>query len=131
MLPFSYTSWLVPLKATTQPPSMSVFILPPGLRIDADERRYAVCLCGGDCTEAPGGSQHGRSASVPKRVAPFLSILISPLRRGLIGWYTYGTKSGPDELIRAGTVHSPESVRHDMQPHCRRHAGARYAAADA
>src|SRR5712691_10221876 len=35
-LPFSYTSWLVPLKATTQPPSISVFILPPGLQIDAD-----------------------------------------------------------------------------------------------
>ena len=35
-LPFSYTSWLVPLKATTQPPSISVFILPPGLRIDVD-----------------------------------------------------------------------------------------------
>src|SRR6266702_5243463 len=36
MLPFSYTSWLVPLKATTQPPSISVFMLPPGLRIDVD-----------------------------------------------------------------------------------------------
>src|SRR6266851_2211168 len=42
-LPFSYTSWLVPLKATTQPPSISVFILPPGLQIDADVCFWAFC----------------------------------------------------------------------------------------
>src|SRR4030095_12282315 len=42
-LPFSYTSWLVPLKATTQPPSIRAFILPPGLRFDAAVCFWAFC----------------------------------------------------------------------------------------
>src|SRR5262247_1763366 len=100
-LPFSYTSWLVPLKATTQPPSISVFILPPGLWIDTDESRSAVFLCGGDCTGAPGGSQR------------FCLYLSTPFGVGLIGWYTYDTRPGPDDLIRTGTTRSPESLRHD------------------
>ena len=65
------------------------FHTPPGLRIDADERRYAVFLCGGDCTEAPGGVNMGGQGACEKGcTAVSVLIRISLLWLGLIGWYT-------------------------------------------